>query len=192
MCLYYSLSQLQQHNFEWFHAILNDVYQEIPKWNAALFSTQKSIASTDDGFLEPGYQIKVNCHVRFVHVPSPDPRFKLPFPNNDQIGQFREVKGTVVRMTQVKLLEMKREFTCSKCNTTIEIEADYSLMYRFDVPKNCTKAECKGALHQKHVEPLPQFCVNFQELKIQVNVKDLKWKNEIRNIFMDFLHAGSA
>lgn len=163
------MSQLQQHHFDWFQAILYDVYKELPKWDAALLAAQKSIASEDEGFLETGYQIKVNCHVRFVHVPPPDPHFKLPFPNHDQIGQFREVKGTVVRMSQMKLLEIKREFVCSKCNTVVEIEADYSLMYRFDVPKNCAKAECKGNLHQKHVEPLPKYCVNYQELKIQVN-----------------------
>lgn len=166
-----SLSQLQQHNFDWFQAILNDVYQELPKWDVALLAAQKSIASEDEGFLEAGYQIKVYCHIRFVHLPASDLRFKLPFPNHDQIGQFREVKGTVVRMSQMKLLEVKREFVCSKCGTIIELEADYSLMYRFDVPKNCTKAECKGNVHQKHAEPLPQYCVNYQELKIQVRVQ---------------------
>lgn len=162
------MSQLQQHNFGWFQAILDNVYDEMPKWSAALFAAQKSIASEDEGFLEVGYQIKVNCTVRFVHIPPPDPRFKLPFPNNDQVGLFRELKGTVVRMSQIKLLEIKREFVCSKCSTTMELEADYSLMYRFDVPKNCSKAECKGNFYQKNLEPLPQHCVNFQELKIQV------------------------
>lgn len=162
-----SLSQLQQHNFDWFDAILEDVYDELPKWNNALFDAQRRIASEDEGFLEEGYQIKVHCHVRFVRLPPGDLRFKLPFPNPDQIGLFREIKGTVVRMSQMKLLEMKREFICSKCRTTIEIEADYSLMYRFEVPKSCSVADCKGSMHQKSEDPLPQHCVNYQELKIQ-------------------------
>lgn len=166
----FSLSKLQQHNFDWFQAILVDVHHELPKWDAALFAAQKSVASEDEGFLEIGYQIKVNCHVRFVRIPPPDARFKLPFPNHDQIGLFCEVKGTVVRMTQVRLLEFKREFICTKCHSTCEISADYSLMYRFDVPKSCAKPDCKGSLHQKHVDPLPQHCVNFQELKIQVKI----------------------
>lgn len=163
------MSQLQQNNFNWFEAILKDVHIELPKWDAALFTVQKIIATEHEAFLEDGYQIKVNCHVRFVHLPPTDPRFTLPFPNNDQIRLFREVKGTVVRMSQVRLLEIKREFICSKCHAVVEVEADYSLMYRFDVPK-CTKAECKGIMNQKHLEPLPQFCVNFQELKIQVSL----------------------
>lgn len=163
----HSLSQLQQHNLNWFLAILDDVYTELPKWDAALLAAQKAIASEDEGFLEEGYQIKVHCHVRFVRLPPSDPRFKLPFPNADQVGMFREIKGTVVRMTQMKLLEMKREFICTKCHKVIEVEADYSLMYRFEVPKNCAMNDCKGNMYQKNADPLPQYCVNYQELKIQ-------------------------
>lgn len=164
----FSLSLLQQHNFDWFHAILENVYNELPKWNEALFAAQKFIASEEEDFLEDGYQIKVNCHVRFTHLPPLDPHFKIPFPNVEQMGMFRDVRGTVTRMTQTKMLEVKRDFICSKCGTVIVVEADYSLMYRFDVP-NCTKPDCKGTIHQKDAEPNPQYCVNYQELKIQVN-----------------------
>lgn len=166
------MSQLQQHNFNWFIAILNDVYNELPKWDAALFAAQKLIASEDEGFLEEGYQIKIHCRVRFVRLPPPDPRFKLPFPNPDQIGMFREIKGTVVRMSQMKLLEMKREFICTKCHKVIEIEADYALMYRFELPKNCSMTECKGNMYQKNEDPRPQYCVNYQELKIQDSLSE--------------------
>lgn len=77
------------------------------------------------------------------------------------------MKGTVVRMTQMKLLEMKREFICSKCGKLIEVNADYSLMYRFEIPKTCSNPDCKGHMYQKNQDPLPQHCVNYQELKIQ-------------------------
>lgn len=163
------MSLLQQRNFDWFHAILENVYDVLPKWNEALFAAQRSIASENEDYLEEGYQIKVNCRVRFVHMPLSDPHFKVPFPNHDQIGTFRDVKGTVTRMSQAKLLEIKRDFVCSKCGTVITVEADYSLMYRFDVPTHCTNVNCKGNMHQKSVEPNPKYCVNYQELKIQVH-----------------------
>lgn len=162
------MSRLQQQNFDWFQAILYDVYTEQPKWDAALFAAQRSLASENEDYLEPDYQIKSNCHVRFVHLPAVDRRFKLPFPNDNQVGLFRDIKGTVVRMSQLKLLEVKRNFICSKCETVLQIVADYSLMYRFDVPKNCEKPDCKGNMHQKDAEPQPQYCVNYQELKVQV------------------------
>lgn len=164
-----SLIHLQQNNFNWFQALMKDVHNELPNWNAALFCAQRTIASKDEGFLEIGYQIKTNCYVHFVHIPPPDPRFKLPFPNHDQIGLFREVKGTVVRMTQTKCLEVKRDFVCSKCDTIVTANADYCLMYQFEVPKNCMKADCKGNVHQKQIRPPPQYCVQYQELKVQVN-----------------------
>lgn len=168
LLFYYSLIHLQQHKFDWFQALTNDVHNELPKWNVALYTAQKVIASKEDGFLEIGYQIKTSCHIQFVHVPPPDPRFKLPFPNHDQINLFREVKGTVVRMSQSKLLEVKRDFICSKCHTTVTVHSDYCLMYQFEVPKCCTKPDCKGNVHQRQARPPRQYCVNYQELKIQV------------------------
>lgn len=102
-------------------------------------------------------------------MPPGDQRFKIPFPNFDQIGQFREVTGNVVRMTQTKLLELKREFICAKCKEIIVVEANYALMYRFEIPHQCSNYSCKGAVHQKSNEPVPKYCVNYQEIKIQVS-----------------------
>lgn len=157
---------MQQHNFNWFSAILENVFAELPKWDEALFATQKAIA-LEDGFLDAHHQIKENCHVRFLHLPPSDPHFKLPFPCVDQMGLFRDVRGTVTRMTRTKLLEIKRDFVCSKCGLVMLVEADYSLMYRFDVPE-CTKPGCKGNMRRKDTEPNPLYCVNYQEIKIQV------------------------
>lgn len=160
---------LQQNKFHWFKELIADVHRVLPEWNAALFAAQRVVATRDEGFLEMGYQIKANCYVRFIHIPPPDPRFKLPFPNHDQIDLFREVKGTVVRMSQTKLLEVKRDFICSKCRTVVTVNADYCMMYQFEVPKSCTKVDCKGNVHQKDLRPPAQYCVQYQELKIQVN-----------------------
>lgn len=164
-----SLIHLQQNKFNWFQALMNNVHNELPKWKVALFAAQRIIASKDEAFLESGYQIKTNCYVHFVHIPPPDPRFKLPFPNHDQIGLFREVKGTVVRMSQTKCLEVKRDFICSKCHTIVTVDADYCLMYQFEIPRSCTTKDCKGNVHQKQIRPPPEYCVQYQELKIQVN-----------------------
>lgn len=123
------MSELRDYNLDWFAAILKDVRTESVKWDAALFAVQRTIAMEQEGFLEQWYQIKTNCHVRFVNLPSPSPQFKIPFPNYAQVGQFREVKGSIVRISQRKLCEGKREFVCNKCNDTILVESDYELMY---------------------------------------------------------------
>lgn len=166
------MARLQQHNFEWFQAILINVQSELPKWNAALFAAQQTMISKDDAFLDIDYRIKVNCHIRFVHMPATDPRYKIPFPNCEQIGQFRELTGNVVRMTVMKLLELKREFICSKCKEVIVVEAEYGLMYRFEVPRHCSSSNCTGTVHQKTNNPDPKYCVNYQEIKIQEALSD--------------------
>lgn len=163
-----SLCHLQQTDFNLFEAILLDAHTEKQKWENSLLMVQKSIASENDAFLDPDYRIKLQCHVRFVNFPPPDSRYKPTFPNNEQIRKFVEVKGNVVRMTQVKLLELKREYICSKCKTLIIIEAEYIKLYIFEVPRHCSNALCKGTMYRKNAEPIPKYCVDYQEIKIQV------------------------
>lgn len=166
---YYSLSHLQRNNFDLFEAILKDAWAELPKWNNALLAVQTTITDQNDVHLQKGHCIKVKCHVRFIDLPH-DPNNQLPFPNNDQIGLFREVRGIVVRMSLVRLLEMKREFQCPKCRITVCRTADYSCAYKFDVPKCSTTGCRKKWMQPKNNEPLPDQCINFQELKIQVSL----------------------
>lgn len=165
-----SLGALQQQKFEWFAAILKNAHAEAIKWDAALLEAQKQICQDYEHFLESNYQIKVKCHIRFVGLPPPDPRYKLPFPNYTQVGTFRELRGNVARITQTKLLELKRDFICSKCKTVKTVEADYLLMHRFEAPRNCEKVGCKGNIHQKSADPIPEYCVYYQEIRVQVDV----------------------
>lgn len=162
-----SLSRLQQRNFDLFEAILSNAQAACAKWDAALLAVQRYISEEKDAFLDPDYQIKEYCHIRFVHLPESDARYKQSFPGNDQIDQFVEVKGNVVRMSQAKLLELKREYECNRCSKTTVIEADYVRSYAFEPPKHCAAATCKGMMRPKHEQPLPKYCIEYQEIKIQ-------------------------
>lgn len=158
---------MQQANFGLFHRILKATHAECQKWDKVLLEMQKKIVEHGDAFLDDNYTIKVNCHVRFINLPPPDPRYKPRFPGNDQIGQFVQLKANVVRITQPKLFERKREYACSKCKETILVEAKYERMYVFEPPR-CSDGTCKGTMYQAHSKPLPQFCLDFQEIRIQV------------------------
>lgn len=162
-----SMCRLQQRDFDLFEAILSNAQAECAKWDQALLAVQKYISEEKDAFLEPDYRIKEYCHVRFVHLPESDARYKQPFPNNDQIGQFLEVKGNVVRMSQAKLLELKREYACNRCSNSKVIEADYIRTYAFDVPKQCASPTCNGMMRPKYDQPLPKYCIEYQEIKLQ-------------------------
>lgn len=167
-----SLTDLRQRHNPWFEAIMANVHAETPKWDRALFNAQNTIVRTMEASLEPCYQIKANCHVRFVNMPAPiDPQYKMPFPNYMHVGQFREIKANVVRMSKTRLLEIKRDFVCNRCKQTIPLDADYELMYSFDVPAQCPTAGCNGALRQKDENLLPEYCVHYQDIKVQVRIR---------------------
>lgn len=122
-------------------------------------------------YLDPNYQIKENCHVRFVQLPQDDKNPKrLEFPGHDSVGSFVEVKGNVVRMTQAKLLECKRDYICGRCKRITTVEAEYVQMFVIEPPKCCSNPEgtCKGLPYQKIAHPLPEHCIDFQEIRIQV------------------------
>lgn len=172
MLFIYSLQNLQQQNFELFYAIVQRAHVESLKWDHALFELQKKIVESDDAFLDDNYQIKINCHVRFVDLPPPDPRYKQAFPNNDQIGKFVQIKANVVRITQHKLLEKKREYICSKCSGEVLSEAKYERTYIFEPPRSCPSGSCNGNMHQKSIKPKAEYCVDFQEIKVQVKISN--------------------
>ncbi|XP_019535784.3 DNA helicase MCM9 [Aedes albopictus] len=166
-----NLSHLQRKQPSLYNALIRNYRSEWIKWNTCLLNAQKSLVE-GNMFLEPGFQIKQNCHVRFVNMPQTvaEAVRKVAFPNNDNVGQFVQVKGSVIRMTQARFLEFKREYTCSRCKNDFVLEAQYEKSYVFDPPRACPMAGetgCKGAPHQKSAQPQPDYCRDYQEIRIQ-------------------------
>lgn len=130
-------------------------------------------------FLDAYYQIKLNCHVRFIRLPKQSNGSAcgggnlsrtFAFPTHDQVGNFVQVKGNVVRMTQAKLLECRREYVCGRCKRSVMVEAEYSKMYVIEAPRSCSNPEgkCKGAPYQRSAQPDAAHCIDFQEIRLQV------------------------
>lgn len=129
-------------------------------------------------FLDPDYQIKKNCHVRFVRLPPPSVgavAAPSAYPTNDQAGRFVQVRGSVVRMTQAKLLEFRREYVCSRCKRSVLAVADYARMYAIEPPTGgCPGAAtaaggggCTGTLYQRSAQLVAEHCVDVQEICVQ-------------------------
>ncbi|XP_053690833.1 DNA helicase MCM9-like [Sabethes cyaneus] len=173
-----SLAHLHRKQPALYQALLQNSRQELPKWDSSLVEAQKSLIE-GNMFLEPGFQIKQNCHVRFVGMPltvAQAVRKAGTYPGNDQVGQFLQVKGTVSRMTQARPLEYKRQYVCSRCKNEIVLEALYEESYVFNPPSGCPLANesgCKGYLQQKSAQPQPDYCQDYQEVRIQEIMSDL-------------------
>uniref|UniRef100_A0A182JQR6 DNA helicase n=1 Tax=Anopheles christyi TaxID=43041 RepID=A0A182JQR6_9DIPT len=165
-----SLTQLQREQSTLFARIFHDTEAELARWNECLLRAQKSLIE-GNLFLDPGFQIKQNCHVRFVNVPvSPAELRKTTYPNNDSVGQFLQVKGSVIRMSSSRFLEYKREYACTRCKQKVMIEAEYSKSYVFESPGPCPNAReagCRGQLQPVSAQPQPDLCRDYQEIRIQ-------------------------
>lgn len=125
-----------------------------------------------NAFLDSCYQIKENCHVRFVRLPKATgvSSRDSTFPTNAHVGMLVEVKGNVVRMSQAKLLECRRQYICGRCKQTLMAEAEYSKMYVIEPPRSCRNPEgkCKGTPYQRSAQPDVTHCIDFQEIRLQV------------------------
>uniref|UniRef100_A0A182T8M1 DNA helicase MCM9 n=1 Tax=Anopheles maculatus TaxID=74869 RepID=A0A182T8M1_9DIPT len=168
--IHVSLTHLQRKAPQLFARIFQDTEVELARWNDCLLRAQKSLIE-GNLFLEPGFQIKQNCHVRFVNVPvSPAELRKTAYPNNESVGQFLQVKGSVIRMTSSRFLEYKREYACTRCKQKVLIEAEYSKSYVFEPPGPCPSAReagCRGQLQPVSAQPQPEHCRDYQEIRIQ-------------------------
>ncbi|XP_050068357.1 uncharacterized protein LOC126556863 [Anopheles maculipalpis] len=168
--IHVSLTHLQRKAPQLFVRIFQDTEAELMRWNDCLLRAQKSLIE-GNLFLEPGFQIKQNCHVRFVNVPvTPAELRKTSYPNYESVGQFLQVKGSVIRMTSSRFLEYKREYACTRCKQKVLIEAEYSKSYVFEAPGSCPNAReagCRGQLQPISAQPQPEHCRDYQEIRIQ-------------------------
>uniref|UniRef100_A0A182QTC7 DNA helicase MCM9 n=1 Tax=Anopheles farauti TaxID=69004 RepID=A0A182QTC7_9DIPT len=168
--IHVNLTHLQRKQPDLFARIFQDIAAEQKRWDECLLRAQKTLIE-GNLFLEPGFQIKQNCHVRFVNVPvSPAELRKTVYPNNDSVGQFLQVKGSVIRMTSSRFLEFRREYACSRCKRKVLLEAEYCKSYVFEAPGSCPSAResgCRGQLQAVSAQPQPENCRDYQEIRIQ-------------------------
>lgn len=80
------------------------------------------------------------------------------------------VLGTVVRVTQSKMLEYQRKYVCMKCKYENDIEADFEHRYILKAPTKCgnTESRCKCTTFSQVHMVSREYCKDYQEIKIQV------------------------
>lgn len=124
--------------------------------------------------LKNDYIIKNNVHCRIFSLPTYPDFHRTKFPQNNDVNKFLQVIGTVVRMTGMKMLEYQRQYICTKCKYTMLVTAEYEMRNAILLPKECTNPEdCKGTNIVNLGELNPEFCKDYQEIKIQETVNKL-------------------
>ncbi len=122
--------------------------------------------------------VKKHVHIRLSGLPpSPD----ICKPNissirNVDLDKIISIRGTVVRTGLRKLLEKRREYHC--CNKTCEalfyVECDMSQGNLLLPPKSCPGQTQNGPCKSTRFESLGRQYCDYQEIKVQEQVKGLE------------------
>lgn len=68
-------------------------------------------------------------------------------------------------MTTKKILDIKKEYICSQCKTSIIAVAEYQKLYIFETKYHCIV--CKNIMKPKTSDLVPDFCMDYREIVIQ-------------------------
>ncbi len=135
--------------------------------------------------LPPDMSVKGHAHVRISHIPPIPELYKssLSAIRANDVGRLIQVTGTVVRLGTVKMLNVSREYTCknNKCGHRFKVYADFEQGYVLQPPKACPK-ECRGSEFLENADG--DECTDYQELKIQEQVQNLKFGSIPRSILV--------
>ncbi|XP_049871146.1 DNA helicase MCM9 [Pectinophora gossypiella] len=159
--------------------VLCSPIQSLPACNRDIIKAQQNILEQDEhksllAKLEYHF-LKRNVHARFFGLPVCPELHRTIFPKNVDLGCFLKVTGTVVRVTQSKMLEYQRKYVCVKCKYENCIEADFENRYILKAPSKCGNDEsrCKSSTFTQVNLVSREHCKDYQEIKIQEQVNKL-------------------
>ncbi|XP_059058589.1 DNA helicase MCM9-like [Achroia grisella] len=119
--------------------------------------------------------LKRNVHARFFGLPVCPELHRTFFPKSVDLGCFLKVTGTVVRVTQSKMLEYQRKYICMKCKFENNVAAEFEYRYILKSPLKCGNSDsgCKCATFTQVHLVSREHCKDYQEIKIQEQVNKL-------------------
>ncbi|XP_037296917.1 DNA helicase MCM9 [Manduca sexta] len=119
--------------------------------------------------------LKRNVHARFFGLPVCPELHRTIFPKNVDLGCFLKVTGTVVRVTQSKMLEYQRKYVCMKCKYENCVEAEFKNRYILKAPSKCgnENPKCRCSTFTQVQLVSREYCKDYQEMKIQEQVNKL-------------------
>lgn len=159
--------------------ILCKPIETLPACSRDLIKAQQSIlgsGSYSKDLEKLSYKsLKKNVHARFFGLPVCPELHRTIFPKNVDLGCFLKVTGTVVRVTQAKMLEYHRKYICLKCKYENFVEADFEHRYVLKAPSKCSNPveRCRSTSFSPLSLVSREHCKDYQEIKIQEQVNRL-------------------
>ena len=148
----------------------------LPLFDNAVLEVQQRVIKVHEEHLF--MTVKPSVHVRLHHLPCCSELCKQTVSSirADDINCLISVSGTVVRACQIKMLQARREFICTKCKHRFHVEADLEQRHSMTLPPECPShglaaKPCSGT----KFEPIEgsEDCHDYQEVRIQEQVHRL-------------------
>jgi DNA helicase MCM9 len=120
--------------------------------------------------------VKKNVHVRLHDLLDSETELnRYCIPKSQDIGKLLAFSGTVIRATTVKMLEVSREFKCTRCSHVFTVEADIEQFYAIARPPRCPAPEfCNSTKFVQVDEGEERQCYrDSQEVKVQEQIQKL-------------------
>ncbi|RVE53562.1 hypothetical protein evm_001703 [Chilo suppressalis] len=159
--------------------VLCNPVESLPDCDKDIIKAQQNILEQDiykEKLSElQNYCLKIKVQARFFGLPVCPELQRTIFPKNIDLGCFLKVTGTVVRVTQAKMLEYKRKYICMKCKFENDVKADFENRYILKAPPKCANVDirCKCATFSQVHLVSREHCKDYQEIKIQEQVNKL-------------------
>ena len=125
------------------------------------------------------YTVKVNVHARIELTLLPTYLIRQTVSNirSNDCNSVICITGTVIRTSQIRLIEHSRTYVCLKCNGDNTVYSDIIRNKNIEYPKQCSLLNSKGnKCKSKKFMPLNGSTrnIDFQEIYLQEQIKKLQ------------------
>ncbi|KAI8999198.1 MCM2/3/5 family-domain-containing protein [Gaertneriomyces semiglobifer] len=146
----------------------------IPLYDMALSHAQRHVLSQTS--FATHLVFKPRAHVRLAWT---QPFFAddvgiCRVPSSEEVGKWRVMKGTVVRVGVPRVLEWTKLFQCTKCRGQWELQSEREAYNAVSKPRKCMAdqdgdQQCNGKVVEVDTVPgsRPEACKDYQEIKLQ-------------------------
>lgn len=131
--------------------------------------------------------IRPQIHWRLSALPPFREFVRDTVPKSEDVGLLLSIRGTAIKTGWPKMLEKRKRFHCGMCGFSFELEADFEQFYKFDKPQSCPNPDraCRNTYQfTAALDMEPEFCRDYQEIKIQEQVSNLNMGTIPRSIWV--------
>eukprot|EP00126_Sphaerothecum_destruens_P007015 Sdes_comp19646_c0_seq1m11440 len=151
----------------------------LPIFEECLYNVQDTLYMNHKN--KNNMSLKPNVHLRIKNLPQVAEIQLKMLPRSKEIGLLVSFSATVIRTGAHKMLESEKSFQCHKCRQIFQMKAEFEQYYAVPKPTNCpcmkkSGEPCKStSFHLLQSTSTPDFCSDYQELKVQEQVQNLSF-----------------